>query len=183
MNFIKSTQYQRKAHNGQTVTEYGTFIKADDFGHFTQGINALPLSLHVLDVIEKASRLNMFLFETGKELINTNVFYNLLGYILEKDRGFTDHDKEQYFSVVKEMYKHTATFHYIADNINLIPAYELDMFVLGGKNVTDDQDQYADLNYYFMNDKITYSAFVNNFERIYKTENTTEKQQDTQANT
>lgn len=153
-----------KDRNGNPKKEFGTFIPDCRFGEHTH-LKALKYSLLALDAIEVTNRLNLFLKEFDKKPIDTGIFYRLLASILESGKDFTEDDQKQYFEVVKQLYKHTENFFYIADNICFTPRYELDMFVLGSRKV-EDEDEYADINYLFMSDEITYTEFLNRFEEL-----------------
>lgn len=164
MRVLENQTLTIKDHNGKTKNEHGTFIPVNDFGMHTHA-KALEYSLLILEAIEKANRLNMFLQATSKDYsdqVNTEIFYRLLAWILESGKDFTKDDQKQYFEVVKQLYKHSQPFYFVHDDLFFTPKYELDMFVLGVVR-NDYTDQYADLNYSFMNDEITYTEFVQKF--------------------
>ncbi len=150
---------------GKSITKRGTFVEMSDFGLFTHQ-KALELSLWVLDAIERVHRLNLFLKETDKEAVNTEIFYRLLAHVLE-DVEFNDTHKATYFQTVKKLYALSLPFTYIHEDTFFVPCYELDMFVLVGYH-KDYTEEYSDANYQYMNDEITYTEFVNQVELNHK---------------
>ncbi|ATA74913.1 hypothetical protein [Capnocytophaga sp. H2931] len=167
MRVLEKQTLTIKDRNGKTNEEFGTFIPMNDFGMHTQK-DALKYSLLALDAIEVTNRLNLFLKEFDKKPIDTGIFYRLLASILESGKDFTEDDQKQYFEVVKQLYKLSEPFYYVHHDLYFTPDYELDCYLLGW--FKDPTDEYANLNYSFMNDEITYTEFIQKFKEQHPTE-------------
>lgn len=168
MKFLEYKNAIIQNKNGETEKVFGTIIPFSNFGDHSKP-HALFYSLQTLGAIEKINRFNLLLKEFDKAPIDSSIFYCVLASILEKDKVLTPEYQERYFEVIKQLFKYSKSVHYLNDDLFFIPAYELDMLVLGV--VTKEYtDQYADLNYSFMNNEITYTEFVQKFKEQHPTE-------------
>ncbi|MFJ1321992.1 hypothetical protein ACILDT_03170 [Capnocytophaga canis] len=167
MEILERQTLTIKDYKGNPQQELGTFIPMNDFGMHTQQ-NAIKYSLLALDAIETTNRLNLFMKEFDKKPIDTGIFYRLLASILESGKDFTEDDQKQYFEVVKQLYKLSEPFYYVHHDLYFTPDYELDCYLLGW--FKDPTDEYANLNYSFMNDEITYTEFIQKFKEQHPTE-------------
>ncbi|GJQ03616.1 hypothetical protein [Capnocytophaga canimorsus] len=156
MEILERQTLTIKDLNGNPKKEFGTFIPDCRFGEHTH-LKALKYSLLVLDAIDTATRLNLFLEAMDKtaEQVSTEIFYRLLASIVER-KDFTEDDQKQYFEVVKKLHDHSEPFYYVNDSICFTPRYELDMFVLGIPYTNENSDKYASLNYQFTYENATF---------------------------
>ncbi|WP_172917909.1 hypothetical protein [Capnocytophaga canis] len=160
MEILERQTLTIKDYKGNPQQELGTFIPECRFGEHTH-VNALKYSLLVLDAIDTATRLNLFLEAMDKtaEQVSTEIFYRLLASIVER-KDFTQDDQRQYFEVVKRLYELSDPFYYVNDSIYFAPNYELNMFVLEIPYTDENSDKYASLNYQFTTNAMTYPKLL-----------------------
>lgn len=157
MEILERQTLTIKDYNGNPKKEFGTFIPECRFGEHSSTSNALKYSLLVLDAIDTATRLNLFLGAMDKtaEQVSTEIFYHLLASIVER-KEFTQDDQRQYFEVVKALHNYSEPFYYVNDSIYFTPRYELDMLVLGIPYSDEVSDKYATLHYQFTYENATF---------------------------